>query len=222
MENILLEYIFRLCLSVLCGFFLGIERKLRRHTVGIRTLVLISISSSLFGMLSVFIASQGIGGGDPGRVAAAVTTGIGFLGGGAILRHGLNIRGLTTAAIIFADSAIGLACGIGFYIPAIAALFLCLFMLITMSKLEYRFFSANKTKIIHLKFSETIIDQDLVLDILKQNGIVHQGTDVICSNTENILEVLYTVKIPRPLDTVKVVNMLKNIKSLLSVTITDE
>lgn len=104
-----IDYAIRIGVSFICGFCLGIERKSRQHSVGIRTLVLISISSCLLSILSIYMAESFNVTGDPTRIAAGVASGIGFIGGGAIMRYGLNIRGLTTAAIIFTASAVGLA-----------------------------------------------------------------------------------------------------------------
>ena len=111
MTDQLLIYGIRLIISFLCGLLLGIERKSRQNAVGIRTLVLISVSCCLLSILSVYVAqtySTDTGKGDPTRIISTVITGIGFIGGGAILKQGLNIRGLTTVAIILTKAAIGL------------------------------------------------------------------------------------------------------------------
>ena len=110
MENIWIDYAIRLAASLVCGFCLGLERKMRQHTVGIRTLTLLSVSSCLLTIVSSYLASSVAVDGDPTRVAAGVITGIGFLGAGAIVNQGLNIRGLTSAAIIFTSAASGVAC----------------------------------------------------------------------------------------------------------------
>ena len=115
-DNIL-DISLRFALSMICGILLGIERKSRQNAVGIRTLVLISISCCLLSLLSVFIAENASIQGDPTRIASTTVSGIGFIGAGAILKQGLNIRGLTTAAIIFTAAAVGLSCGAGFYLP---------------------------------------------------------------------------------------------------------
>ena len=88
----------RLLLSFLAGGIMGLERKLRMRFVGIRTLVLICVSSCVIMLLSLYLST--VGNGDPARLAAQVVSGIGFLGGGAILREGFNVKGLTSAAII--------------------------------------------------------------------------------------------------------------------------
>ena len=87
MENISVEYLLRIVLALVCGFFLGLERKQHRHAVGIRTLALICVSSALLSILSIFMAETSLAEGDPTRIAAGVVTGIGFLGAGAILRQ---------------------------------------------------------------------------------------------------------------------------------------
>ena len=102
-NNIVLIFLMRTLLSVFCGFCLGLERKIKKHPVGIRTLVFLSLSSCLFGMTSITMAKQGIMTGDTTRIAAGVVSGIGFLGAGVIFRQGFNIHGLTTAAIISAN-----------------------------------------------------------------------------------------------------------------------
>lgn len=132
MTDQLLIYGIRLIISFFCGLLLGIERKSRQNAVGIRTLVLISVSCCLLSILSVYVAqtySTATGKGDPTRIISTVITGIGFIGGGAILKQGLNIRGLTTAAIILTTAAIGLSCGAGLYEPAIITLAIALIVL---------------------------------------------------------------------------------------------
>ena len=110
-ENFYIDCLVKLAAAFVCGLFLGIERKRRFHSVGIRTLILISISSMAMGMVSYLMADMGGVTGDPTRIAAGVITGIGFIGGGVIMKQGLNIKGLTTAAIIFGTAGIGLTCG---------------------------------------------------------------------------------------------------------------
>ena len=132
--QMLSSWIFRICLSFICGVCIGWERKNRQQIIGIRTLLLICISSTLLGILSEYSAISIPGGkiGDPSRISAAVITGIGFVGGGAIMHRGFNVKGVTTAALIWATSAIGLALGDGLYIPA-----LFVFVLILISERRY-------------------------------------------------------------------------------------
>jgi putative Mg2+ transporter-C (MgtC) family protein len=96
----------------------GAEREMRDQAAGLRTHILVSVGSCLFTLVSVygFAGFQGARAAvDPSRVAAQIVTGIGFLGAGAIIRQGLNIHGLTTAASLWIMAAVGMAVGVGMY-----------------------------------------------------------------------------------------------------------
>src|SRR6266850_387749 len=108
----------RLALAAGLGGAIGLEREYRRKPAGIRTNMLIGLGSALFAILSIEL---GTAAGSPDRIAAQVVTGIGFLGAGAILRSGQNVHGLTTAATIWVNSAIGMATGLGLYTFAAGA-----------------------------------------------------------------------------------------------------
>ncbi|MFH1305346.1 MAG: MgtC/SapB family protein, partial [Candidatus Omnitrophota bacterium] len=107
----------RILLSALLGGLIGMEREIHGHAAGLRTHILVCIGSTLFMMTSITVAMKysHLGEVDPSRIAAGVVTGIGFLGAGAIIRYGASIRGLTTAASIWAVAAVGLAVGGGMY-----------------------------------------------------------------------------------------------------------
>lgn len=110
----------RIMLACLMGGLVGLEREIHGCAAGLRTHILVCIGSALFMVTSIEMAVmyKDLGPVDPTRIAAQVVTGIGFLGAGAIIRYGWSIRGLTTAASIWAISAIGLACGSGEYMSA--------------------------------------------------------------------------------------------------------
>lgn len=112
-----------LLLSVLLGFSIGFERKLRFKEAGIRTHTIVCVGAAL-----MTIISKNIGNGDPGRIAAQIVTGIGFLGAGMIVYKQHEVRGLTTAAGIWASSGVGMACGAGLYYLAIGATALLIFV----------------------------------------------------------------------------------------------
>lgn len=98
--------------AVVAGGLIGAEREFRDKAAGFRTIIFICLGATLFTMLS-----QKLGGSvDPVRIAANVVTGIGFLGAGAILREGLHVRGLTTAAAIWLSAALGMGIGGGYYL----------------------------------------------------------------------------------------------------------
>ena len=140
-----IQVIVRLVLSVFLSSLVGLERELRRKGAGLRTHVLVGLSSCLLMLISIFVA-QGFGGEhgfDPGRIAAGVVTGIGFLCAGTIIRFGASIKGLTTAASLWAVAALGLAVGSGFYIAACTTTALILVTLLVLSRFER---NVSKTK----------------------------------------------------------------------------
>jgi putative Mg2+ transporter-C (MgtC) family protein len=125
----------RLLVAAGLGAAIGIEREVREREAGIRTHLLVSLGSCLFTIVSAYgfhdflISGTNIVRADPTRIAAQIVTGIGFLGAGAIIREGLSVRGLTTAASLWVVAAIGMAAGAGYYWPAVAGTLLTLFAL---------------------------------------------------------------------------------------------
>ena len=116
----------RLALAAVLGAAIGLERSYRRKPAGLRTNLLITIGSAVFSILSLELGTSA---GSPDRVAAQVVTGVGFLGAGAILRSGASVHGLTTAATIWVNAAIGMAAGVGRYGVAIVSALLTLVIL---------------------------------------------------------------------------------------------
>ena len=110
----------RLSIAAFLGGIVGLERQQRHKSAGLRTHILVSLGSCLIMLISykLYAGVQGLTNADPARLAAQVVSGIGFLGAGTILREGFSIRGLTTAASIWATAAIGVLIGIGFVWPA--------------------------------------------------------------------------------------------------------
>jgi putative Mg2+ transporter-C (MgtC) family protein len=131
-----LDLVWRLLLSAGLGAAIGLEREYRRKPAGLRTNILIAIGSALFTILSISMTSST---GDPSRVAGQIVTGIGFLGGGAILRNRDTVHGMTTAATIWVNAAIGVACGIGQYELATITTALTLVVLVVLPPIETYF-----------------------------------------------------------------------------------
>lgn len=105
----------RILVSALLGCAIGVERYIHKHPAGVRTFMLICMASTLATLASIWICqtNQHLINGDPGRIAAQVVTGIGFIGAGLIIKNKYDVSGLTTAASIFATSIIGIAVGVG-------------------------------------------------------------------------------------------------------------
>ena len=217
--NIYIDYIIRLSLSLVCGFCLGLERKIRQHTVGIRTLTLLCVSSCLLTIVSSAIASTGLVKGDPARVAAAVITGIGFLGAGAIVNQGLNIRGLTSAAIIFTSAALGVACGAKLYIPVAVVLLFSFILLLIIGPLERKLFPAEKRKIIKLDFSSNQVDEADARKILTDFGIIIFELNTNYDKELGELSLCYIGKIPENMPTIELTKKLAELPYTKAVSI---
>ncbi|MFL5343876.1 MAG: MgtC/SapB family protein [Hyalangium sp.] len=133
----------RLALTLLLGGLLGLERELRGHAAGLRTHLLVSLGACLFtlvglsaGQSLVGVEASGIRA-DITRIPSQIVVGIGFLGGGAILRHGTSIHGLTTAANLWLTASVGLAVGMGFFFGAAITVGFALLVLVGLRPVEH-------------------------------------------------------------------------------------
>jgi putative Mg2+ transporter-C (MgtC) family protein len=115
------EVLLRLFVAAALGGAIGLERELRERQAGLRTHLVVSVGAALFTLVSAYGFSSFDGKVDPTRIAAQIVSGIGFLGAGAIIRQGLSVRGLTTAASLWLVAAIGMAAGAGYWDGALIA-----------------------------------------------------------------------------------------------------
>jgi putative Mg2+ transporter-C (MgtC) family protein len=138
------EALLRLALAATLGGLIGIERELREREAGLRTHLLVALGSALFTIVGAYgfheflESGQAVVRADPTRISAQIVTGIGFLGAGAIIRQGLSVRGLTTAATLWVVAAVGLAAGAGYYSGAVITTALVLIALYPLRILAYR------------------------------------------------------------------------------------
>jgi putative Mg2+ transporter-C (MgtC) family protein len=137
------EMVFRLAASLIAGGMIGFERSYQGRPAGFRTHALVCTASSLLMLVTVYEAHWVPVAGDlvrldPTRMAQGIMTGIGFLGAGVIVREGLSVRGLTTAASIWMTAAIGILAGIGFYFPLTVSVVLTLGILALFRLIEVR------------------------------------------------------------------------------------
>jgi putative Mg2+ transporter-C (MgtC) family protein len=213
--------IFRLVLSLILGGLIGWERESRRQPAGLRTHILICIGSTLLMLTSIFIPQtfENFQNGDPGRIAAQVVSGIGFLGGGAIFKLGANIRGLTTAATIWAVAAIGLTIGAGAYVGAIIATLLILFVLIVMDKVENRYFPELSLKILQLNFSSAKMETDIVFAIMERYGIIVQSVNIAQSLNKKNTKMKFIIHVPKKLDLKKFYKELNGLNNIAQIAL---
>jgi putative Mg2+ transporter-C (MgtC) family protein len=133
-----LDFALRIVVTLILAIFIGSEREYHGHPAGIRTMALVGVGACLFttvGLEPIFGSRV-----DPTRIAAQIVTGVGFLGAGAILRTGSDVRGLTTAATIWVVAAIGMVVGFGYFGIAIFTTVLVIIMLVAIRPLERRLF----------------------------------------------------------------------------------
>lgn len=147
----------RLVLSMLLGAAVGWERKRKGQVAGVRTFALISMGACMAMLVSIYVPQEflGLKNGDPGRIAAQVVTGVGFLGGGAMIQQRGSIRGLTTAAGIWMVATIGMAVGVGMYFESIIATILILLILTCFETWEKRHRIGHDTKVINIRLKTT-------------------------------------------------------------------
>jgi putative Mg2+ transporter-C (MgtC) family protein len=188
----------RLLLSLVAGGIIGFEREYRRQPAGFKTHILICVGSTLLMLLSIYIPQQffDMKNGDPGRIAAQVVSGIGFLGAGAILKLGNNVKGLTTAASIWVSAGIGLAIGAGMFIPAIIALAIIMFVLLVLDNVEKKLFPTERIKTINLYFNGSSVDTKKITKLLISHGIAIQSVDVVQEIHKELVQVNLLVRIP--------------------------
>ena len=187
--------IVRLLIAGILGGIIGYEREHTNRPAGFRTHILVCVGSALVMVTSEFIfdryrLSANI---DPARLGAQVISGIGFLGAGTIIRDGFNVRGLTTAASLWAVSCVGIAAGIGFYEGAIVATVLIFLTLIFLKKMELRFTGKNNYKTLFIE-SDNIPGQiGIVSCIFEKHGIDIKNIEFI-NNENNSMLMKFLVK----------------------------
>ena len=184
--NFPLEYLLRLLAALVFGGVIGAERERHKKAVGLRTLILISVGSALFTILSIHLT--GPTGENPSRIAANIVSGIGFLGAGVILEERGRVVGLTTAATIWVAAALGMASGAGEYILAgvTAAMVMIVLLLFTRVEDFLEISSEERTYEIKAKISwdkykelkALFKEHDLSVNRYKQEK---KGTDMVCT-----------------------------------------
>ena len=156
----------KILLAVLCGGILGFEREYQNKSAGFRTIILITLGSTIFTLVS-----QRIGGSDD-RIAANIITGIGFIGGGVIFKGSFDVKGLTTAAVIWVAAAIGMMIGIG---QSLLGVLLALFVLLILSlfgKMEDLIDISNHRKKYYLTFNNADLKNvEQVVDLIQEQRL---------------------------------------------------
>lgn len=159
--------------SIICGGIIGFEREYRSKSAGFRTIILISLGSTIF----TIVSRHGVGADD--RISANIITGIGFIGAGVIFQDKISVRGLTTAAVIWTSAAIGMTTGIGYHALAFALTLITLAMLLLVTRIEKLIAGLQKEKLISVKFRSWEFEQiSLLQSTLQGIGLLIERLEV--------------------------------------------
>lgn len=174
--HVIEEPVIKLILSLSLGALIGAEREYKSKVAGFRTIILITLGSTLFTLVSVALIGEG---GDPTRIASTIVTGIGFLGAGVIYRETGTIKGITTAAVIWAAAAIGMMVGFGMYAISILSVFLILIILLSFSWLQRYIDRTNREKIYRIHMTNNSENIQLMKQSIKSfklsPKVINQG-----------------------------------------------
>lgn len=155
----LLEIFLRLAAALVAGGIIGYERERDSQPAGLRTHMILALGAALVMILSVNIGIKF--GSDPARLAAQVVSGIGFLGAGAILRFGFNVKGLTTASTLWTTAMVGMAIGYGYYLVSLFAVVITIIVLTLVERFEKKFVRVN-------------VIRTVVVDVHEREGILRE------------------------------------------------
>lgn len=174
----LLSILVRFVLAALLSGIIGLERGRKQHAAGLRTHLLVCIGAASVMMTSQYMTMY-FQTGDPARLGAQVISGIGFLGAGTIIVTGRNqVRGLTTAAGLWASTCMGLAIGIGFYEAALIMCILLYIVLVTLNRLDSRYIKSNSGLFLYIEYESDIHFSAILRELRKIDCHVSEMTEV--------------------------------------------
>lgn len=213
------EIIFKLTLACILGGLIGLERESLNRPAGLRTYTLVCVGSALAMIVSLdmyFEYYKNVNA-DPGRIAAQVVSGIGFLGAGTIMREGATVRGLTTAAGLWVVACIGLAVGAGMYAPAIATTMLILFILIYFVRIEERYTGMREYKGLIMVVQDGPGQVGAIGSILGDLGVLIKNIQLTRVEDSDDLEIELLIHVPPTLTLQQVIDELSLIKGFRSI-----
>lgn len=218
------ESFLRIALAVVLGGAVGLEREFSGRAAGLRTHILVCLGATIIVLASTAVprlygnAYQETLRIDPGRIAAGIVTGIGFLGAGAIIRTGEFVRGLTTAACIWFAAALGIVIGEGFYLLAISSTVVVVLVLRVDEAVEGRIKSpVYRALIARIRSTNARGFETACRDVLKQKSMRIQDMDCAFDREGDFMEIKVYLKTRNPMDSREVVGELKDFPGLISI-----
>lgn len=215
----ILEILFQLVLSIVLGGIIGIDRELKRKPGGLRTHILICLGSTFLMILSRYVAGSD---GDPGRIAAQTIAGIGFIGGGVIMKYGFNVKGITTASTIWVVTAIGLGIGLSIYLGSILLTFLTWIILFYINKFEHKYFVSDESKILTIDLKHIKVDIEEIKQIFNKYNIYYKTLEMEKLFSKHKTHFRFLIYTPRNLDQEILIKELTNIPRIQKVSIEDQ
>ena len=216
--------IYKLFISLLLGGVIGFERRQKGQVAGMRTFALISTGATLAMLVSIYIPQEymGLKNGDPGRIAAQVISGIGFLGAGAIIQMKGSVKGLTTATGIWMTACIGLAVGAGMFVIATTACILIIAILKVFEYFEKLFLRGREQNVIRLKVSRIVKDSKLYHDCFKKHNVHVSYEYLRYDYTENFTTFNFIVRTNKKTDFPELFQDMHSLGDVMSLTLTNE
>ena len=199
----------RLLLSLICGGILGVERGRKKRPAGFRTYMLVCMGAALVMITNQYI-TEVYGGTDPARMGAQVISGIGFLGAGTIIVTGRNrVRGLTTAAGLWAAACVGLSLGIGFYTGAVVGCVLIFVVMALLQGLDDWVMSSTKVINLYVEFDQ-MTDVGVFLRFAKEQGFRISDLEMTRANGigDSGIAILCTLRLPKKKPHAEILQML--------------
>ncbi len=217
-----LDSIIRLCVALILGAVIGYERQAQNKAAGLRTHTLVCVGSCLCMIISINIAMDhfllyGYRNADPERIAAQVISGVGFLGAGTILANqkARNIRGLTTAAGLWAVAAIGLVVGAGYLAVAIAATVLIFIVLTVFIRLDIRLNNHSRHYTVHIIMKNTPEHSRLLAQYLAEKQILLESFRVLSDENSAHSELVITISAQNQLKNGEIISYLLALKGII-------
>jgi len=220
-----LDIVIRLCLAFAAGGIIGLERSSRRQVAGLRTHILIAVGAACLMLLSIWLPQEffDLKNGDPGRIAAQVVSGMGFLGAGAIIRLGSDVKGLTTAASLWLVAAIGLTIGAGMFVAALATEALALIALMVLNKVERKIFPDVRNKVLEVHYNHSgEPDTKHALELFKKFSIKNQFVEIYPGQEGGSSKAFFLISILDTIDVSKIAKAFEACEDVESIAIKDK
>ncbi len=210
----------RISMIILFAGLIGWNREQKNHGAGFRTHILIGLGSTILMFLSIYVPdSDSTTTGDPSRIAAQVVSGVGFLCAGAIIKSGMTIKGLNTAASIWVVSAIGLLVGSGLYFASFLTTIVTLIILIVFDLVEARYFGRFEYKVLVLDLRQKKFHKKGFRELLAKNKLRLVSESFMQDFQTKKAQIKLTIAVPREFDILKIVDEIRNLSDVTKISI---